>query len=339
MSRRSLFVLVLVGLLLGGAPACYKVGSGSAGGDTDADTDADTDSDVDTDADSDSDTETDTGTGSDTGTDTDICDWGTMTDVVPSPDGTSLPAETGILCDSADPAPSNDAARVTLNAYGENPFAVTGFVAVPAALTAMELVSIEPTEVDMEALLDFTTTDVTQVDGGFTFSGVWPSTDLGDWWDRVGLTLRVTIRIDCGGDLSRLVRSETRVELCRDDALAPAWRSSGDECVYCQMVCEMDAPPLPAEAGDDALPLPGGLRVSIAQVMHVGRTVVLVAEPSGALGQVAYEWRASGGVVHGADIGGVVWELPEDVGPHLLQVVVRDDRSAAVASHRVFHAF
>jgi hypothetical protein len=37
--------------------------------------------------------------------------------------------------------------------------------------------------------------------------------------------------------------------------------------------------------------------------------------------------------------GGVVWELPEDVGPHLLQVVVRDDRSAAVASRRVFHAF
>jgi hypothetical protein len=335
MSRKSLFVLVLVGLLLGGAPACYKVGGGSAGADTDADTDSDADSDADSDSDTDADTETET----DFETDTDICDWGTITDVVPTPEGTSLPAETEILCDSADPAPSNDAARVTLNAYGENPFAVTNFIAVPADLTATELVSIEPTEVDMDALLDFTTTDVTQVDGGFTFSGIWPSAEEYMWWDRVGLTLRVTIRIDCGGDLSRLVRSETRVELCRDEALAPQWRSSGDECVYCQQVCEMDAPPLPAEPGHDALPLPAGLRVSIEQVMHVGRTVVLVAEPRGALGTVSYEWRASGGLIHGADLGGVVWELPEDVGPHLLQVIVRDDRSAAVASRRVFHAF
>ena len=337
MSRKSLFVLVLCGLLLGPVSACHRVGGGT--GDADTDTDSDSDTDVDSDSDTDTDSDIDTETETDTDTEYDICDWGTTTEIVPDVSGTTLPPDTDILCDAPEPAPSNAAARVTLNAYGANPFAVTGFVAVPAEITAMDLVSIEPVEVDIDVLWDFDVTDFTPVDGGFTFSGVWPGAGEDMFYDRVGLTLRTTIRIDCGGDTSRLVQSETRVELCRDDLLAPLWRSSGDECVFCQQVCEMDAPPLPAEPGYDALLFPAGLRVTIEQVMHVGRTVVLIAEPRAALGPLSYEWHASGGVLHGAELGGVVWELPEDVGPHLLQVVVRDDRSAAVASRRVFHAF
>ena len=119
------------------------------------------------------------------------------------------------------------------------------------------------------------------------------------------------------------------------------WVSSGDPIFEnmenCWNSCEMAPTPIMPDPTDDGLALPFALKVEIDELVRFDRSVVLIAEHRGTQGPVEYEWRVSAGEISEDNLGGVVWDLPRDPGPHLVQVAIKNSSSAAVAGLRVRH--
>jgi hypothetical protein len=337
-SRKMLFVLVLVGMLTGGA-GCSKSASSEDGAtdvDTDSDSDSDTDSDTDTDTDSDTDTDTDTDTSTDTWDEWCDEDWEEVYSYTIQPPPPGIPATTSDICAAADdPVESNQAAFLTLNIYSDDPLLVTGQIAIADDLQG-EIVGLPEIAIDFASPDDLEAIEITDlvVSGpNFTFNASWPTVESVSYGN---ITFIVTVEVSCGiNQPNKIVESTTYVELCHEETGPWAWVSSGQICYYCENIAEMAPTPVPPDQGDDEIPLARALTARIDRVAAVGRELVLLADHNGAQGRVGYEWRASAGALSDTDQGGVVWTLPDAPGPHLIQLAVRDGGAAAVASFRI----
>ncbi len=372
--KKLLFTLIVIGLLTGG-PGCYK-SSTSAEEDTgtvtmpdsggnansDADADTDSDSDIDTDSDSDIDTDSDTDVDSDSDTDVDsdsdadvdsdsdtdvdsdsdpeLCDeyeWEDAYEVPSPPPGVEPDPETLCELDTAF-LESNRAATVSLNIYSESLHLAEGQIDLAEGLEdrIVGLPEIEVIQAQPEELIDATTTEVAATSGGFTFNVEFPEADwFGPGYTEITVKVTVEVRCDEDGD-TQMVDSTTYLHLC-DEQAHPNWVSSGGECAVCEEVFEAAASPLPASRGDSLAALSGSPRVEIVKVAHYGRSLVLFAEHRETEGPLSYDWSVSGGSISENDKSGVIWELPREPGPHLVQVAVRDVSSAAVATLRWRH--
>jgi hypothetical protein len=328
MPKNLLFSLIVVGLLTGGA-ACNRAGSAAGDDDTASDADGDTDADSDADTDADSDT------------DADPCGGLPVEEVydVPSPpDGVAPnPAD---LCAVADPvAESNKAAAVTLAAESwEHLELASGTIALAEGLVGrvvglpvLELAEAVPPQ------LTAVFSDVAAAGDGFAFDVAFG----GQVWVHPGhveIAIKVTVEVECDDSSgeTKLVESTTFLHLCAGVGL-PIWVASGGECTVCSEVCEKIACPLPAARDEGPAALSGSPRAEIVPVAIHGRSVVLFVEHRGTEGRPSYRWQVSGGEIEGAGEAGIIWHVPREPGPHLVQVAVSDDTSAAVAVLRWRH--
>ena len=329
--KKVLFVLIVIGLLTCGF-GCQH----SSPIDTGADADADADADSDSDSDSDTDTDTDTDTGTDTGTD-DICNgMEEETYVVPSPDD-GIAATQAAICAASDPtAVSNKAATVALAVDPTNYIHASGSVALAADLVGkvVGLPTIEISEAVPTDIAGAVISGIATAADGFTFDALFSSGS--PYPGETEITIKVTMEISCddsSGD-TQLVSSITYLHLCDASESLWTWVSSGGECTVCTEVCEKIACPLPARRGGGFSTLAGSPRAEIVPVALHGRRVVLFAEHRGTEGPLAYSWKVSGGAITGQGEAGIIWELPAEPGPHLVQVAVKDATSATVAALR-----
>ena len=247
------------------------------------------------------------------------------------PEGTPLDQ---ICPGPTDPVTSNPAARVTLTKYSEAVNLATGFVELDPGLLA-DVVGL-PTVAAIEAwdgqLLDMQVSQIAATAGGFSFHAEWPQ----PFWlppnQYSRVTVQTTFELQCGPNQSKTVQAITHVHLCIENGDV-VWISSGDMCTACGMIAEMAPSPIVPADGDDPLPLARALRLRLVPLAQVGRSLLLLAENDGGEG-LRYDWQPSAGelVEVAADI--VIWTPPEEPGPHLLQVAVSGDDTAAVAGMR-----
>ena len=149
------------------------------------------------------------------------------------------------------------------------------------------------------------------------------------------LTVRIELVIRCGekSGQTRRVVALTHVYRCQEGRRW-AWRSSGDECHRCVMICEMAPSPIIPANGADALPLAQAIRLRLRVVAELDGALVLLAEHALGPDRLSYEWRASGGQMLYTDKDIAVWTRARQPGPHLLQVTAQMPGGAAVASLR-----
>jgi hypothetical protein len=334
-SKRTFFRLIVIGLLAW-AWGCYHASAGGGGRDTDTGTSTDSDSDTDADTDSDTDTDSD----SDGDTDTALCGgYPEEVYIVPSPPA-GLDPTVAALCDSGTPtAVSNTAALVALGTTSWDMIDVDGQIAVAADLVGrvIGLPTIEITSAIPVDLLAAIVSEVAPSGDGFSFHVEFPSSA----WFATGdteLVVRVTFEVACSdasGDTQQ-VEATTYLHLC-DSADYPIWVASGGECTVCSEICEKIACPLPASRERGPAALSGSPQAEIVPVAIYGRSVALCVEHRGTEGPLSYAWRVSGGRVSGDDTAGIIWEVPSEPGPHLVQVAVKDSTSATVATLRWRH--
>jgi hypothetical protein len=346
--KKVLFALIVIGLLTCGF-GCHEAapidtgGDSDSDGDTDSDSDGDSDSDSDGDTDSDSDTDADSDTDSDSDSDTDTdtgseC-WGGVAEeyVVPSPED-GIAATQEAICASSEPtAVSNKAATVALAMDTGDYYLAHGAVALAADLVG-KVIGL-PTIVVSEALPAGLTASIASnfatTGDGFTFDLALPTSE-GIYPGDTELTIAVTMEVDCADSSgeTQVVSSITYLHLCSVSDSVWAWVASGGECTVCSEVCEKIACPLPALRGAGFAALSGSPQAEIVPVAVHGRRVVLFAEHRGTEGPLEYAWKVSGGALTGQGDAGIIWELPAEPGPHLVQVAVKDATSATVAALR-----
>ncbi|MDD5306538.1 MAG: hypothetical protein PHU25_04375 [Deltaproteobacteria bacterium] len=233
-SRKTFFVLVLVGLLTAGG-GCDRMIMGDEHGcgghhdcsgddenddndddhdtatftdfftDTDSatstDTAADMDADMDTDADGDTETASDTDTGSDTSSV--VCeDWEALdAHIVDSPPAGIKPTQDGICGDATSPSHSNLAARVTIDVTTASLDAAVGTVLIPDGLKG-KVVGLPRISVEEAMPYEFyamTVTGMTESADGFTFEATWPEpfgVDPGSI--SATMVVKVAMEIACG---------------------------------------------------------------------------------------------------------------------------------------------
>ncbi len=339
--KKLLFTLILIGLLTSGL-GCYRTTETKvdAGADADTDSDADGDADGDTDADADDDTDTDA--------DTEPCgEWNGGEDSyeVPSPQDGVLPDPESLCASVWDTVRSNRAARVTLNVNSQAFNLATGRIELVnglqdriIGLPTITVIDAQPDELN-KALV----TDVAALGRGFTFNiefpeSAWLEPGLAEITGIAEITAEVVLEVMCddSSNDTQMVESATYIHLCENkDHLD--WVSSGDVCTICHEINEIAASPLPTSCGEDSAALSGSPRVEIIPVARYGRSLVLFAEHWGVEKSLSFSWSASKGSISGEDQSGVIWELPTDPGPHMIQVAVKGSNSAAVATLRLRH--
>ncbi len=253
------------------------------------------------------------------------------------PDGV-LASPAAICAVNPPPVESNKAARVTLNKYSQSLHLATGFVEVePTVLTeVVGLPTVEVVEAWEQQLTGMQVTQMAPTNGGFSFQAEWPQpfVVLPEPWSR--MTVKTTFDINCNPQGSATVEAITHIHLCVETGEL-TWVSSGDQCTACSTVCEMAPSPIVPAAGDDALPLARVLRLRVTALARVGRKLVLLAESDGGAG-LHYDWRPSGGQIAELAPDVIVWTLPDEPGPHLVQVAVHGSHAVAVASLRTDRA-
>jgi len=356
--KKLLFTLILIGLLTSG-PGCSEnkktnvdtndteMDSGAdTSGDVDTDVDTDTDGDSDSDSDSDADSDSDGDSDSDAGSDheeliQEICDGFGDVHQVPSPPDGITPNPENLCAVDTQVVTSNKAATVTLTIDSEDYYSpnwqylATGQIILAegigdriVGIPVIEVIQSEPAE-----LTDATITDIETSQDGFTFNIAFPN----ETWIEPGeaeVIIQVTFELTCGDASSdtQMVESATFLHLCHDAKFPPIWVSSGGECAVCYEVCEKIASPLPALRDTGPAALSGSPRAEIVPVAHYGRSLVLFVEHRDTKGPLSYHWKVSGGDLTGEDQAGVIWKLPHESGPHLIQVAIKDSTSAVVTT-------
>jgi hypothetical protein len=233
------------------------------------------------------------------------------------------------------PVESNGSARVTLTKDPASVQQATGAVAIATALSGLVLAppTIEIVDATYPELLSGIVSNVQPSAQGYSFDLVWPDAIPADPANNVRVTLKATIELACGpgGDPTRTVESITHVQLCDAAADELVWVSSGEVCKVCAIIAEMAPSPIVPDTRDDGLPLARVVRLRVVPVARVGRSIVLFAENDGDAG-VAYAWHASAGRIVELAPDVMLWEPPDDHGPHLVQVAVEATDAAAVAT-------
>ena len=254
------------------------------------------------------------------------------------PDG--VPASPGQICAvNTSPVESNKAARVTLTKYSQALHLATGFVEVEPTVLAevVGLPTIEVVDAEVQQLSGMQVTQVAPTTGGFSFHAEWPQPfDVyPDPWSRMTVKATFDIKCDPQGNTTQTVEAITHIHLCHEEEVT--WVSSGDECTVCASVCEMAPSPIVPAAGADGLPLARALRLRVVELARIGRKLVLLAENDGGEG-MGYQWRPSAGEIAELAPDIIVWTLPDEPGPHLVQVAVHASDAAAVATLRADRA-
>ncbi len=256
----------------------------------------------------------------------------TFTVEVP-PEGT--PAEPGQICAIAmDPVTSNFAAKVTLVKSPNGDHLATGHIAIDAAVQAdmMGLPSIEITAAD-PALAAAKITNIVPEPGGWSFDLEWPMPfNVQPYsWERITFKVRMLMRCDPQAMVMRLVESTTYVNLCVDMG-SLTWVSSGEVCNACDIIAEMAPSPIVSDKHFDELPLGHVMRLRVVPVARIGASVVLFAENDGGENLV-YDWHPSAGKLEKVSDDIAVWTPPSDLLPHIVQVAVHGEDTAAVATY------
>jgi hypothetical protein len=236
---------------------------------------------------------------------------------------------------TASPVPSDKAAQVTFNIYSQNAWQAIGHIKVdPAILGSVQgSPTVEVTSAPDADLQKLQVTGMQPTADGFTFQATWPQAlYLHPGMGMTRMIVRTTLAVQCNGQ-SKTVESLTYVDLC-GAMNAPMWVSSYETCNVCEQLCEMAPTPIMPSAPDDALPLPRAMRASVSAIARAGGALVVCAEHDPAHGEVTLDWHVSAGEIVYEHDGVVVWKLPDEPGPHQIQVAVRDAGAAAVASLR-----
>ena len=331
--KKMLFTLILIGLLTS-LPACYERAQNEDPGDSDAETETASSQDTDTDSSIPSDSDTDSAT------DEEICSTWEIEESfdVPSPQIDETTTIEDLCSATSSPLINHAAAEVQINIYSEDNSLATGQIRVHEQLRdrVIGLPNVELKSVDPN-LEGGSISNVQAAGELFTFHLEFDKSS----WLQPGQSifqLTVTLDISCEAPSSesKQISSMTYIELC-DDVDHPIWVSSGNTCVVCQEVCEMAACPIPVTDQSDQIPLSGSPRLEIVPVASSGRSIFLFAEHRDTKGKLSYEWRTSSGSISTPTSPGAIWQLPRDAGPHLVQLVLRDDVSAQVATLRMRH--
>lgn len=327
--KRKLFVLILVGLLTAYS-GCYKSDSNENNGDTDDDTD--TSFDLETDADLD--------TLSDSGEDTDTieCDgFGMIREFkVKSPDPGVSPRSEDICQDEESIVESNLAARVTLENDSDDLLKSKGQIEIASELRSKLKgdPKVEVLDSFPPVLAKMVVANLRPSDKGYAFEASFPENA---WFDDMSseLTIQVTFELICDeqDSSSRQVSSTTYLHLCEGPAY-PIWVSSGGTCSICEEAFEPVAVPLPAVDQQDNLPLPVAPPLRIIAKQISAMQVALRVEAEDDSTELKFNWHTAHGALQSSSGTEVVWTLPADDGPHLVQVVGRNARTASISTLR-----
>lgn len=256
----------------------------------------------------------------------------TFTVEVP-PEGT--PAQPGQICAIAmDPVTSNFAAKVTLVKSPNADHLATGHIAIDPAVQAevLTLPSLTVTSGD-PALSAVKITNIAPEPGGFSFDAEWPMPfNVQPYsWESMQVKVSMMVKCDPQAMVMRLVESTTYVHLCVDMG-SLTWVSSGEVCNACDIIAEMAPSPIVSDKHFDELPLGHVMRLRVVPLARIGASVVLFAENDGGEG-LSYEWHPSAGKLDQVSDDIAIWTPPSDLLPHIVQVAVHGDDSAAVATY------
>ena len=243
--------------------------------------------------------------------------------------GGDTPADAAAVCQWGGALPSNvPAARVTLQYDSNTPSHATGTITVaPEILAAAGYVGVLAVTADTAAI-----SNLTRVANTYTFD---MNLTNGALSLGMSLTFQVTLDFACSPAMSstRQLQTATNVVLCGYYG-NPNWVSTGDTCTTCYPMAEMAAQLMPApEREPDGVALPGELNINIAPVAREGRIVVLMVQKPSDTPELSLTWRASGGQLLLAADDVAVWTLPDEPGPHQVQVAALAGQSASIATY------
>ncbi len=249
-----------------------------------------------------------------------------------------VPATPGQICSATvEPVESGRAARVTLQKLPGSIQSAQGFIEIEPALEprVVGVPVVEVIDATVPALLGISVTNVTKVNGGFSFDASWvdPIPENVTTFDVsavVRMTVRISLELSCSATETRIVHAATDVHLCIGEGDVE-WVSSGDTCIVCRVIAEMAPSPIVPDKSVDALPLARALRLRIVELARVSNTVVLLAENDGGDG-LEYEWHCSDGRVERLAPDIVAWTLEEGMPAPMIQAAVIGPSTAAVAS-------
>ena len=333
--KKLLFALILIGLLVAGT-GCFR------SEDTErVEYDAGADSDFDDDDDDDDNDDNDNNDNNNDD-DNDSTSWCPVHEVESPPDG--IAADPDILCQASDSvAESNKSVLVDLNVLSGDHCLVVGTLNLATTELKGRVVGLPKVEIvdaNPEEFKAATVSETRAFGDGFSFDLAFPEPKdechnpsylFGDVTEVV---LKISFEIDCGdtsGD-TKMVSSTTYFNLCGGFSEPLTWVASGGDCEICSQVCEKIASPLPASREEEHAALSGSPKAEIVPVAEYGRKLVLFVDHQGTKGPLFYDWRATGGSIVGTDQPGVIWEVPREPGPHLIQCAVKDSTSAVVAT-------
>jgi hypothetical protein len=266
------------------------------------------------------------------------CQVGGMSTSAPvSSPPSGVEATLSAICSSnSDPVNSLAAGRTVLTLAVASMNQATGQIDVPQDLQPLIVGTPSVTVVDncYDVAKQAVVGDIKKNDRGYSFSVSWSET-LDRWCSPV-FTVTARLEMRCDNNQTKTVESVTYVNLC-DGPDGFRFVSSGDQCTVCVEICEMVASPIVPRIRPDSLPLPQAFTAEIVPAAMLGRTVALFAEHRGGRGPLSYTWKVSGGTLSKKDTSDVLWELPQEPGPHLIQVAIRDRDSAAVAVLHIKH--
>ena len=244
--------------------------------------------------------------------------------------GGDTPTSAAALCNWAGTfAGDRPAARVTL-VYDPNvPSQGTGTITIdPEVLNAAGGGYLAVSSVVANGAV---ISNLVRVNDSFTFDVKFTTTPyLGS-----SFTFQVTLDFTCSPMMSstRTLQAATTVYLCGTTG-AMNWVSTGDTCTICYPMAEMAAQLMPAPTNEpDDIPLAGEIDVRIVQVAREGRTVVLLAQKPKDTDGLSLTWQTSAGQLILAAEDVAVWTLPEEPGPHMVQVAAERGPSASIASY------
>jgi hypothetical protein len=145
-------------------------------------------------------------------------------------------------------------------------------------------------------------------------------------------TFQITLTMACTSEMSSTQEQRLAVNLVRcGSPSSPTWVSGGDTCMICAPMAEFAAQLMPAPSNaPDGLPLPGEVKLAIRPVARDGRYLVLMVDKPEQATTLALTWRSSAGELLLVADDVAIWTLPDDPGPHQVQVAGESSGSAGI---------
>lgn len=145
-------------------------------------------------------------------------------------------------------------------------------------------------------------------------------------------TFQITVVMACTPETSFAQELQLAANLVRCGSQeSPIWVSSGDTCTICAPMAEFAAQLMPAPSNaPDGLPLPGAVELAIRPVARDGRYLVLMVDKPELATELTLTWRSSAGKPELVADDVAIWMLPDEPGPHQVQVAGESSDSAGI---------